>query len=115
MLYREAGVIRDDGGAVIGAIGTIKDVTELRAAERQREEIQQQLFYSQRVEALGTLAGGIAHDLNNALVPVISLTYMVASHLPEGSRDRNSLDLVLEGGKRSRTRVRQVLAFARSG
>jgi signal transduction histidine kinase len=62
---------------------------------------------------LGTLAGGAAHEINNALVPVIALTKMVASHLPEDSRDRRSLGSVLIGAERSRDLVKQILAFSR--
>jgi signal transduction histidine kinase len=62
---------------------------------------------------LGTLVGGAAHEINNALVPVIALTKLVASHLPEESRDRRNLGTVLVGAERSRDLVKQILAFSR--
>lgn len=114
ILYRVCELIHDAAGNVIGVIGTKKDITELRAAERQREEMREQLVRARRMEALGTLAGGIAHDLNNALVPVLAITRLVASHLPpDNSEAREGLGLVIEGGRRAKELVEQILAFSR--
>jgi PAS domain S-box-containing protein len=89
------------------------DVSVIKRAESDRRVLEAQLHHSQRLEALGTLAGGAAHEINNALVPVIALTKMVASHLPEDGRDRRSLATVLVGAERSRDLVKQILAFSR--
>jgi len=59
------------------------------------------------------LAGGIAHDLNNTLVPVISLTKLVAKQLDAGSRERASLEIVMQAGDRARALVKQILTFSR--
>jgi PAS domain S-box-containing protein len=96
-----------------GRVGLWTDITALKRAESERHRLEAQLQHSQRLEALGTLAGGAAHEINNALVPVIALTKMVASHLPEDSRDRRSLGTVLVGAERSRDLVKQILAFSR--
>jgi two-component system cell cycle sensor histidine kinase/response regulator CckA len=96
-----------------GKVGLWNDITALKRAEAERRMLEAQLQHSQRLEALGTLAGGAAHEINNALVPVIALTKMVASHLPEDSRDRRSLTTVLVGAERSRDLVKQILAFSR--
>jgi PAS domain S-box-containing protein len=96
-----------------GRVGLWTDITAFKRAEAERRKLEAQLQHSQRLEALGTLAGGAAHEINNALVPVIALTKMVASHLPEDSRDRRSLGTVLVGAERSRDLVKQILAFSR--
>jgi PAS domain S-box-containing protein len=96
-----------------GRVGLWTDVTEIKRAESERRRLEAQLLHSQRLEALGTLAGGVAHEINNALVPVIALTKLVASHLPEESRDRRNLGTVLVGAERSRDLVKQILAFSR--
>jgi signal transduction histidine kinase len=82
--------------------------------EAQRAQaLEAQLRQSQRVEALGTLAGEIAHDINNALVPVIALTALVAKQFPAASREKHNLDLVLSGAERSRQLIKRVLAYSR--
>jgi signal transduction histidine kinase len=112
LLYTDAEASHDAAGRKI-LLTIFKDVTEERAAEELHRATERQLLHSQRLEALGTLAGGAAHEINNALVPVMALTKMVASHLPEDSRDRRSLRTVLAGAERSRDLVSQILAFAR--
>jgi signal transduction histidine kinase len=79
----------------------------------QRRELEAQLFQSQKMEALGTLAGGIAHDLNNVLVPILALSKMTATRLANGSRERTNLETILQSGERARDLVRQILAFSR--
>jgi two-component system, cell cycle sensor histidine kinase and response regulator CckA len=82
------------------------DITEQRRQEEMR-------WRSQKLEALGTLAGGIAHDLNNTLVPVLSLTKLTLKRLPEGSRERQNLTMVLEASEKARDLVKQIVAFSR--
>ena len=86
------------GGAVTGFMASFQDVTEFVRLEEQRRALESQLNRAQRVEAVGTLAGGLAHDLNNALVPIIALTRLVQKELPRGSRGAQNLDLILEFG-----------------
>jgi PAS domain S-box-containing protein len=81
-IYREIEPVLDEAGNKTGVFGVIRDVTELRAAERQRDELERQLMHSQKLEALGTLAGGVAHDLNNTLVPIVALSKLALEELP---------------------------------
>jgi PAS domain S-box-containing protein len=112
-LYREVDQVLDAAGNQIGYIGVIKDVTDLREAERQRDEFQNQFLHAQKIEAIGTLAGGIAHDLNNTLLPVIALSTMTMKHVPSGSRAHQNLEIIHEAGERARDLVRRILTFAR--
>jgi PAS domain S-box-containing protein len=96
-----------------GRVGLWTDVTALKRAEAERRILERQMHHSQRLEALGTLAGGVAHEINNALVPVIALTKMVAGKVPDGSRERRNLDTVVTAAERSRDLVKQILAFSR--
>jgi PAS domain S-box-containing protein len=96
-----------------GRVGLWTDVTEIKRGEAQRRMLEVQLHHLQRLDAVGTLAGGVAHEINNALVPVVALTKLVVAKLPEGSRERRNLDTVLVGAERSRDLVKQILAFSR--
>jgi signal transduction histidine kinase/HAMP domain-containing protein len=89
------------------------DITGIKEAELQRRKLEAQLHHSQRLEALGTLAGGIAHDLNNTLVPILGLIDLTAEDLPEGSRERANLEIIADAARRARGLVRQILAFSR--
>jgi PAS domain S-box-containing protein len=112
-IYREVDAVLDEGGRQIGIIGVVKDVTDLREMERQRDEFERQLLHAQKIEAIGTLAGGIAHDLNNALLPVIALSVLAKKHLPPEDRICRHLEVIHESGIRARNLVRQILDFAR--
>jgi signal transduction histidine kinase len=71
------------------------------------------LFHAQRLDALGRLAGGIAHDINNSLVPIVALTSSVSKNLPAGSADLEALQIVREAGDHIKLLVQQILAFSR--
>jgi signal transduction histidine kinase len=112
-LFDEVGVFR-------GYRGTGRDITDQVRAEQRRRELENQLHHAQRIESLGTLAGGIAHDLNNTLVPVIALSKLVLKHLsPEDEMPakldlvRSSVENIHQAGLRARDLVKQILAFSR--
>jgi PAS domain S-box-containing protein len=112
-LYCETEFVRDDKGKAIRSMAVFRDVTELRAAEVRQKDMERQLLHAQKLESLGTLAGGIAHDLNNTLVPVLALTKITAERLPLESRERKNLVTVMRASERARDLVRQILAFSR--
>jgi PAS domain S-box-containing protein len=96
-----------------GTVGLWTDISAVKHAEEEKRRLEDQLHHSQRLEGLGTLAGGAAHEINNALVPVIALTKLVARRLPTDSREHRNLSTVLAGAERSRDLVKQILAFSR--
>ena len=79
----------------------------------ERDEYQQQLQHAQRLDALGRLAGGIAHDLNNTLVPVLALTKLMLKDPAMAEDDRRNLEVIMSAGERARDLVQQVLTFSR--
>jgi signal transduction histidine kinase len=85
----------------------------MRAASAEREQLRHDLFHAQRLDALGRLAGGIAHDINNSLVPVVALTTAVMNNLPSNSVDIEALKMVGEAADRIKMLVQQVLTFSR--
>ncbi len=110
-IHRITELIRDRNGAVTGTGGTIWDVTEMRAAERRRDELERELLHSQKLEALGTLAGGIAHDLNHTLVPVLALSQLLMDSV--AGADREDLQTIILATRRAKELVQQILAFSR--
>ena len=103
----------DDQCNAIRRVGTIRDVTEPRAAEERQSQLERQLFHSQKLEALGTLAGGIAHDLNNTLMPVLVLSELLMRKMPEGGGEREDLETIVQASRHGRDLVRRILAFSR--
>jgi PAS domain S-box-containing protein len=77
--------------------------------------IEQQMRQSQKMEALGTLAGGIAHDLNNILMPIILNAELMLEEMPEDYPFRRSVLKILNAAHRGRDLVKQVVAFSREG
>ena len=112
-IYLELDVILDYEGNSTRRIGTLRDVTELRVAAASQKELQRQLQHSQRLEALGTLAGGVAHDLNNTLVPIVALSKVALEELPENTPVRADIETVIRASERARDLVKKILAFSR--
>jgi PAS domain S-box-containing protein len=104
-------LLRDAEGAPVGIIGVVHDVTEVRRAQAEQADIEMQLRHAQKLEALGMLAGGIAHDLNNTLVPITTLTPLLierATHY-----DAEILQIVMNAARRAKELVREMLVFSR--
>ncbi len=93
-------------GETVGAVASFRDITERKEAERNLRQVQ-------RMESLGNLSGGIAHDINNMLLPILNLTKMVAETLPEDGSERKRLDMALQAAERIKGLVRKILAFSR--
>ena len=91
-----------------------EDVTELRAEEQRRIQLERQLQRSQRLESLGTLASGVAHDFNNILQGIGLSLEAVQAELDDEPPLRETVELGLEFAERGRRVVERILAFARS-
>ena len=67
-----------------------------------------------KLEALGTLAGGIAHDLNNTLVPIMALSKVTARQTAPGTKTRENLETIFRASQQARDMVKRILAFSRN-
>ncbi|HWE75212.1 MAG TPA: PAS domain-containing protein [Stellaceae bacterium] len=114
IVRRENGFICDEHGKPVRRYGTLQDVTALRSAEHRERELERKLLQSQKLEALGTLAGGIAHDLNNNLVPIMALSKLAARKLDAADPIRTNLDTIYDASVRARDLVTRILAFSRN-
>jgi signal transduction histidine kinase len=85
----------------------------MEISEGQREELQKQLRHRQRLETVGTLASGIAHEINNVLVPIILFTDTVLKDLALSSASRADLERVLAAARRAKDVVKKILTFSR--
>jgi PAS domain S-box-containing protein len=98
--------VHDAAGAVVSFVTVARDVTE-------EQRLREQLRHSQKLEAVGQLAGGVAHDFNNLLAVIIGFVGSAQEALPAQHPARQDLDEVVKAGRRAADLVRQLLAFGR--
>ena len=91
---------------IMGGVAVLRDVTQQRALETQ-------LSQSQKMDAIGRLAGGVAHDFNNLLVVIQSYSELIRAELPGDDPKRDDLDEILAASRRAGALTKQLLAFSR--
>ncbi len=101
---------RNPEGTIVGLIGFGLDITERKRLEEERAALEKQQRRRQRLESLGTLAGGVAHDLNNALAPILLSVEMLRVSYPNETK---MLDILHASAQRAAGMVRQLLTFAK--
>jgi signal transduction histidine kinase len=112
-LHVVAQAIRTETGDV-DFVGAVKDVTEQKWAQTERERLEQRLRQAAKMEAVGRLAGGIAHDFNNILGAILGYGELAQHNLIEGGAVRRQIDQVMQAGARGKALVNRILAFSRS-
>jgi signal transduction histidine kinase/ActR/RegA family two-component response regulator len=113
-LHVVAHAIRTETGDV-DFVGAVKDVTEEKWAQAERERLEQRLRQAAKMEAVGRFAGGIAHDFNNILGAILGYGERAQNNLGEGGAARHQVDQVMHAGARGKGLVDGILAFSRSG
>lgn len=86
--------------------GVVRDITE-------RKRTEETLRRSQKIQSLGNLAAGMAHEINNLLLPISTLTRMTVRRLPEDSTEKPRLEMVIEAAERAARIIAGVMEFAR--
>ncbi len=94
-------------------VSVVWDITERKQAEAERDKLQDQLLQSQKMEAIGRLAGGVAHDFNNMLNVILGYTELVLERISPDDPLYEDLKEIFDAGRRSIEITRQLLAFAR--
>lgn len=113
LLSATASVLYDEEGEIWGAIESIRDVTSHHRTLQEKEHLQTQLFQSQKMEAVGRLAGGVAHDFNNLLTAIMGYAGITKMKLAGDDPLRRNVDEILNAANRAATLTGQLLAFSR--
>jgi len=106
-------IVRDNDRRITHYQGIVEDITARKQAEEEQEKLQAQLLQAQKMESVGRLAGGVAHDFNNMLTVIIGNAELAQSRLKPDDPLYTTLDEILKAGRRSADLTRQLLAFAR--
>jgi len=91
----------------------MRDVSAEQRAEAEKQQLELELARAQKLRTLGTLAGGVAHDFNNVLTPILGSAELARATLPAHSSARQHIDNVIAAAERAKQLVERVLAFAR--
>ena len=105
-VHERAAIVRDPQGRPLRMVGTVQDITERRLLE-------DQLRQSQKMEAIGRLAGGIAHDLNNALTAIAGYAELALGEVAADHAARADVEEIRRAAERAGSVTRQLLAFSR--
>ena len=106
--------IRGDDGKLIGFAKITRDMTDKREAQLKLEESREQLFRSQKMEALGQLTGGLAHDFNNLLTAILGACELALRNVDDADKVKRMLEGVRGSAQRGAGLTKQLLAFARA-
>ncbi len=106
MVYLQAAPIGGSGGAILGYVGTVEDTT-------QRKNLEEQFRQAQKMEGVGQLAGGVAHDFNNVLTAIIGYSEFMLGDLAPDDRHREDVTEIRTAAQRAAGLTRQLLAFSR--
>jgi PAS domain S-box-containing protein len=108
-------LIRSETGDPVGFRGIARDITKRKLAEKEKERLEAQLLQAEKMKAVGTLAGGVAHDLNNILSGIVSYPELLLLDLPPHHPMAAPLRTIQESGKKAAAIVQDLLTLARRG
>ncbi len=94
-------------------LGITRDVTEERAARREKARLEVQLRQAQKMESIGRLAGGVAHDFNNVLTTILGYSDLILMGLPSGAPFFREIEMIRNAAERAAGLTQQLLAFSR--
>ena len=114
-VWRKGKAIFNGNREFVGSVIYNRDISSLRRAEEEKKNLEAQLQRAQKMEALGTLAGGVAHDLNNILGGIVSYPDLLLMQLPGDSPLRKPILTIQQSGQKSAAIVQDLLTLARRG
>jgi len=114
-VWRKEKAIYNGNGEFVGSVIYNRDIRSLKQAEEQKRNLEARLQRAQKMEAIGTLAGGVAHDLNNILGGIVGYPELLLMQLSENNPLRKPLMTMQESGQKAATIVQDLLTLARRG
>ena len=105
--------MRNPDGKLIGVLGIARDITDRKKAEQEKKKLEQELRHAQKMESIGTLTGGVAHDFNNILGIIVGNTELALDDVPEWNPAYSSLKEIKTASLRATSIVKQLLSFSR--
>jgi PAS domain S-box-containing protein len=108
----DAKVLRDDQGRAVRIIGVNQDRTREVETEAVRQRLQEELQHAEKLESIGSLAGGVAHDMNNVLAAIMGMASALRESNPDQDPQARSLDTIIRACVRGRDVVKSLLYFA---
>lgn len=112
-ILTSASLLKDGSGKVVGTLGVIKDLTEKKKLEEDLRKAQAELVQTEKLAAIGRLASGVAHELNDPLTSVLTFSNLLREETNEGNASRESLDIIIKEAIRARKIVSDLLSFSR--
>lgn len=112
-VHQKGEIITDETGASVRAIGTVQDITKQKVAELERLSLETKLRQAHKLEAIGTMVGGVAHELNNILQSIFLYCGLVQEDLPDDEELQSNMQHIVDDGERARDIVAQILTFSR--
>jgi len=106
-------LLQDEADNPIGMIGTLRDISERKQLEEEKKKIEAQLIQAQKMEAIGKLAGGVAHDFNNILQTIIGYSDFVLTEISKNHPFYNDIKEINQAGHKASALTRQLLTFSR--
>jgi two-component system cell cycle sensor histidine kinase/response regulator CckA len=109
----EMHLVRDEQGEPLYVQGFVQDISERKLTEAERDRLRDELLHAQRLEALGRLAGGVAHDFNNMLTAIRGYAELLIGDPTAGSSTRDHAARIVQAAEQAADLPRQLLAFGR--
>jgi signal transduction histidine kinase/CheY-like chemotaxis protein len=102
-------------GGQTNVLAFVRDITERRKIEKENRSLQERLQRSEKMEVLGQMAGGVAHDLNNVLGILSGYSELLLLEIPEGQRSRGHVEKILQSTEKGAAIIQDLLTLARRG
>jgi two-component system, cell cycle sensor histidine kinase and response regulator CckA len=107
--------LHDREGQIVGNVAVLVDITGRKRAEEERRRLEERLIRAEKMEALGTLAGGVAHDLNNVLGVLVGFSELLLDKIPKGDPLTRYVSHILQSSQRGAAIIQDLLTLARRG